>query len=94
MSGREAQAPRERPSGWLPPSFLSALAGGVMLAADSVVAQPAWLVLTALLSIVFGVVVFGVNVWREARAGGTGLVRTSGRALWRSLRMLVSLLFS
>ena len=51
--------------------------------------------LTALLSIVFGVVVFGVNVWREARAGGgTGLVRTSGRALWRSLRMLVSLLFS
>ena len=39
MSGRETQAPRERPSGWLPPSFLAALAGGVMLAADSVVAQ-------------------------------------------------------
>lgn len=83
-----------RPSGWLLLAVLAALTGGMVLAVGSVVEVPDWLVVTALVAVVLGVVVFGVDVWREARAEGAGLLRTSGRALGRALRFLLSLLFS
>lgn len=83
----------ERPSGWLLLAVAAALAGGLVLAVGSAVELPDWLVVAALVAVVLGVVVFGVDVWREARAEGAGLLRTSGRALGRAVRFLVSLLF-
>ena len=75
-------------------AFLVALAGSTVLAFASVVALPIWLLLAALAAVLLGCFAAFVMVWQDARATGKGLVRTTGRAVWESFRLLLRLLFA
>ncbi len=93
MDGGETRASRAPRQGWLVVSLVAALGAGVIVAVDGAVALPEPIAVTALVVLGIAVAVFGGLVWREARTEGAGVLRTAGRVLARSIRVLWLLLF-
>jgi hypothetical protein len=68
------------------------VAGGLVLASDTLVSLPGWLLLLGLASALVGTVaIFGL-AWRQSRSRGIGLFRALGSSLWQALRFLADVL--
>jgi len=70
----------------------AALAAGVVLLVGTFVALPSWLGVLALAVMAAAAVTFAAVTWRQARDSGAGLLRSAGRAAWRTFRLLLDLL--